>query len=427
MPCPNYPDYCLDLPGASTGGRSLDAAPLSLAGLGRTQDCVLRPPGYQPLTHEEWERWRQPARYDREVLKARSAAGIHTSGVALVGGLLLGVLAAGGRVARGCAVVEARPAERGYLVKVSRRDGYEAVVAQALVLATGGFDRDPELRDRYLPAHLVASGSSPGNRGDGLRIALELGGTTENLGEGWWMPMLSLPEETVEGEVAYRSLVRERALPRQIMVGRHGRRFANEAAPYHQLTRELLEEGADGRSAHQPCYLIFDHGFRSRYSLPGVARDGPPGPSVTSAATIGELGARLWLDREELEATVGRWNEACAEGVDRDHGRGRSAFDRYGGDRDLATPNLGPLDRPPYYAVRVLPGTIGSKGGPVTDASGCVVDRGGKPIDGLYAVGNAAAFWTGSGYPGPGATLGAGMTFGYLSGRAAAGLVNPDR
>jgi predicted oxidoreductase len=81
--------------------------------------------------------------------------------------------------------------------------------------------------------------------------------------------------------------------------------------------------------------------------------------------------------------------------------------------------SIGPLDEPPYYGLRMLSGTIGSKGGPVTDVDGRVLDGDGEPIPGLFAVGNAAAFWTGEGYPGPGATLGVGMTFGFRAGRAA--------
>jgi 3-oxosteroid 1-dehydrogenase len=84
-------------------------------------------------------------------------------------------------------------------------------------------------------------------------------------------------------------------------------------------------------------------------------------------------------------------------------------------------PNLGQLTDPPFYAVRVLAGTIGTKGGPVTDASGVVLIAAGTPIEGLYATGNAAAFWTGDAYPAPGATLGIAMTIGHIAGRHAAG------
>jgi 3-oxosteroid 1-dehydrogenase len=103
-------------------------------------------------------------------------------------------------------------------------------------------------------------------------------------------------------------------------------------------------------------------------------------------------------------------------------GRGGNAYDRYGGDPEARPgPNLGPLTDPPYYAVRVLAGTIGTKGGPVTDADGTVLTGEGTPIPGLYAVGNAAAFWTADAYPAPGFTLGIGMTMGYVAGLGAAG------
>ena len=133
------------------------------------------------------------------------------------------------------------------------------------------------------------------------------------------------------------------------------------------------------------------------------------------------LAALIGVDPGGLTATVSTWNESCARGADPDFGRGGNVYDRYGGDPDLAgAPNLGPLTDPPFYAVRVLAGTIGTKGGPVTDAAGTVLTTAGQPVAGLYAAGNAAAFWTGDAYPAPGATLGIAMTMGYIAGRHAA-------
>jgi 3-oxosteroid 1-dehydrogenase len=129
----------------------------------------------------------------------------------------------------------------------------------------------------------------------------------------------------------------------------------------------------------------------------------------------------IGVDPEGLERTVAGWNKACAEGADPDFGRGANVYDLYGGDPEAwPAPNLGPLTEPPFYAARVLAGTIGTKGGPVTDATGTVLTEAGDPVRGLYAVGNAAAFWTGDAYPAPGATLGIGMTMGYIAGRHAA-------
>ena len=127
------------------------------------------------------------------------------------------------------------------------------------------------------------------------------------------------------------------------------------------------------------------------------------------------------VDPAGLAITIAGWNRACTAGCDQDFGRGGNAYDRYCGDPEMQpNPNLGPIDQPPYYAVRVLAGTIGTKGGPVTDTDGVVLTRGGDRIGGLYAAGNAAAFWTADGYPAPGATLGVGMTFGWRAGRHAA-------
>jgi 3-oxosteroid 1-dehydrogenase len=174
------------------------------------------------------------------------------------------------------------------------------------------------------------------------------------------------------------------------------------------------------------AYLIVDEGHRRRYPLPG-AEPGRPAPGrLTGAPSLAALAERLGIDPVGLADQVARWNAACARGVDDQFGKGTNAYDRYHGDPERpGNPNLGPLDEPPYYGVRVLAGTIGSKGGPVTDARARVLDTAGDPIPGLFAVGNTAAFWTADGYPGPGATLGIGMTFGFLAGRTISAAAAP--
>ena len=145
---------------------------------------------------------------------------------------------------------------------------------------------------------------------------------------------------------------------------------------------------------------------------------------VARGGSLAALAAGIGVPPEALADTVRRWNDACAEGADRDFGRGEGAYERFCGD-PAARPNpgLGPIDETPYYAVEVLAGTIGTKGGPVTDVDGSVLDLAGAPVPGLYAAGNAAAFWTADGYPGPGATLAVGMTMGYRAGLHAARTV----
>ena len=143
---------------------------------------------------------------------------------------------------------------------------------------------------------------------------------------------------------------------------------------------------------------------------------------VARGETPTALAAATGIDGEGLEASVVLWNAMCRHGEDELHGRGESPYDRYYGDPELlpANPTLGPLDEPPFYAIEVLPGTIGTKGGPRTDPDARVLRGDGSPVAGLYAAGNAAAGWLADAYPGPGATLGVALAFGRRAGRHAA-------
>ena len=290
-----------------------------------------------------------------------------------------------------------------------------------MIIATGGFDWDLELRRSWHPAAQRATGAAPGNTGDALKVASALGAATDNLAEGWWMPLLAGPGEEVDGVPSYRSLIRERAVPRQIMVNAAGRRFTDEASPYNDVGKAMHRRDEYG-CPNDPAYMIIDSEFLRRYPLPGVTPGAVP-CWVPSARSLRVLAGMIGVDPDGLEHTVTRWNKGRGAGGGlRITVGGGNPYDRYGGrPRGAApAPNLGPVTDPPFYAVRVLAGTIGTKGGPVTDVTGTVLTTAGAPIPGLYAVGNAAAFWTGDAYPAPGATLAVGMTMGYLAGGSAA-------
>ena len=115
--------------------------------------------------------------------------------------------------------------------------GVSTIGAPAVILATGGFDWDRLLRARYQRAAQRASGAPPTNTGDGFRIAESAGARTDNMGEGWWMPMLAIPGERLLGEQFYRSLIRERGLPRQIMVNAAGRGSLTRRSPTTRSAR----------------------------------------------------------------------------------------------------------------------------------------------------------------------------------------------
>ncbi|MFD0471130.1 FAD-dependent oxidoreductase [Nonomuraea thailandensis] len=395
--CPNYPDYHQDHAGATRGGRCFDVAPVHLDELVPQVRSIRQPPGYSPITHAEWERWRYPARIDHDLLADRMARGIRTGGLGLVAALLDGAVRAGATVRTGTAltavltgdVTEMRAGSGDDAVTGVRAGGGDAVIgvrvrtgggertirASSVVLATGAFDAMDELRHRLLPAGLGVSASAPSDTGIALTVADDLGLPVDNLSEGWWMPMARPEGDLVDGVPYPRGLVRERGVPRQIVVNRKGRRFVDEAVPYNEFGKAMhrLEPGDE-------AYLIFDEGFRERYPLPGLTPDGPLPGHIVSGGDLATLAGRIGVDPDGLAATVERWNGFCAEGVDHDFRRGGDAYDDYYGDPwQEGNPCLGPIDRAPYYAMRVYSGVIGSKGGPVTDTAGRAHPRGIAP------------------------------------------------
>jgi hypothetical protein len=203
--------------------------PAGLATMTPLARQVRRPAGYLPMTHAEWERWRYPDRLDWELLRRRDRDGVAANGVALTAALVDGAVRAGVEIRTDCRLtgVELDP---GGAVTAAVTASLTIPVA-AVILATGGFDWDENLRRAWQPAAQRATGAAPGNTGDGLRIACRAGAATANLDQGWWMPMLAVPGEEVDGRPGYRSLIRERALPRQIMVNAGTWRRSGPATP----------------------------------------------------------------------------------------------------------------------------------------------------------------------------------------------------
>jgi 3-oxosteroid 1-dehydrogenase len=416
--CPDYPDYHPSLPGATLGGRTLDSAPFDTAVLGELAPLVLRGPASTPVTHGEWDRWRFAHRFDEALLARRDEQGIVTGGRALVATLLAACRDAGVVLAAEARVTRLRMEGGAVTGAELTRDAEPATVAaRAVVLATGGFEWNAGMLEREVPVPVTGLGGPPTNVGDAVGIARDAGAALVGMAHGWMMPMVQLPGETLQGRPFFRSLVTERGLPRSIIVNAAGERFANESLPYNELVREFQRPGPGG-FPNARGWLVFDEGFRERYALPGIRPDRPLPDWLARGETLGALARAAGFGGAALEATVAEWNAMCAAGRDARFARGESAYDRYYGDPALGEcRNLGPLDSPPFYAIEVLPGTIGTKGGPRTDLDGRALRADGSPISGLYAAGNAAAGWLLDAYPAPGATLAVAMTFGYRAGR----------
>ena len=135
-----------------------------------------------------------------------------------------------------------------------------------------------------------------------------------------------------------------------------------------------------------------------------------------------ELASVIGVDGAALEATVARVNETAAKGHDPDFGKGGNAYNRYLGDATV-TPNpcIGKIAQGPFYAVKLVPGDLGTFAGLKINGKGQVLGETREPIEGLYAAGNDTASIMGGNYPGGGITLGPALTFGFIIGNHLAG------
>jgi succinate dehydrogenase/fumarate reductase flavoprotein subunit len=286
------------------------------------------------------------------------------------------------------------------------------------VLAGGGFPASAALREKHF-RHPVAryTPAYEGCVGDTLQLGQEAGGVLGASGEdnALWFPGSVAPRP--DGTTAvYPHIVLDRAKPGLVAVGRSGRRFTDEAASYHEFTRAMY------RTSNVPAWLVCDRRFLWKYGLgmirPLTLRLGSYVASgyLQSADTIEALAGAIGVAADGLADTVRRHNDFARTGIDADFGKGGNAYDRGNGDpMQRPNPCLGPIAQAPFYAVRVEPTPLGTSLGLRTDANARVCDAAGKPIAGLYAVGNDMQSVMGGEYPGAGAQLGPGMTFGYLA------------
>lgn len=298
----------------------------------------------------------------------------------------------------------------------------------AVILAAGGFEHNQAMREKYLPRptdHRWSAGTRD-NTGDAILEGIRLGARMHRLHEAWWCNTISVPGEDIP-----RLSIMEKSYPGSIMVNPAGERFSNESQNYMAFQQETFAR----HSADNPCnpsWQVFDANFRANYFVGplynskfrpdwAVPRRYEKEGFFARADTIRELAQRIQVDADGLERTVAKMNEYARTGKDLDCHRGESAYDRYYGDsRVTPNPCLGPIEQPPFYAMRVDPGDFGTQGGMVINADAQVMHQDGHEIPGLYAIGNCSAP-TLPCYPGPGSTLGPAMTFAYQAAKSITG------
>lgn len=293
------------------------------------------------------------------------------------------------------------------------QDGQRKLIgAKGVILASGGFDRNPELRKKYHNVGTEWTSGSPDNTGDLLLIAEKYGFDTELLDDAWWGPTAITPDGT------RKFMVYERSMPHCIIVDQDGKRYFNESQSYTDAGQAMLKRQEETGNAI-PSWLIMESRNRNKYIFGDMLPRRTPKEVIENgylikADSIEELAQKTGIDLEGLQETISRFNGFVQKGVDEDFGRGNSAYDNYYGDPTYKNPNLGEIVKPPFYAVKAYPGDLGTKGGLLADEHSRVL-KNGEPVKGLYATGNCSASVMGRVYPGPGSTLGPTTVFGYIA------------
>jgi succinate dehydrogenase/fumarate reductase flavoprotein subunit len=313
-------------------------------------------------------------------------------------------------------VIGAEVTRDGHTLRIRARRG--------VVIATGGYPGNQEMRQEHSRKPTVGlTLGLPGNVGEGIRLGISAGGRLDHNAEdtGYYVPMSEFSNEAGD-KVLWGHFMLDRPKPGFIAVGKDGNRFTNEAASYHAFTLGMFEADAI------PAYLIADAVAVKKYGigviLPGSLslRRYEKAGYLFSGRTLAELAGKIGVDPSGLERSVTRNNQFAATGVDIDFGKGSSAYNIYKGDPTHSpNPCLGPIERGPFYAVKLMPGDFGTSRGLVTGRHGEVLDHDNRPIPGLYACGNDMNSPVGGHYIGAGITLGPALTFGYLTAMSIAG------
>ena len=415
--------YYPDVPGSNTG-RYLAVRLFEGAQLGEWQSKTWAisphfPPG---LTHKEMYAWGGLAnvtKWDYELLGQRVASDRRSFGPGMMGWFVKAAMVDRGIPARVDTPVRQLVVEEGRVAGV-RAEGLAVRARKGVVLGIGGYDHNPRLATMYEETHEWHSASQPYLHGDAIVMGAEIGAEIASV------PPTNLamfygyhiPGEEHDGVPLYRSSW-ESGCPHAIWVNRAGRRFCDESfyKDYNPRVREW--NGRTQRQDNWDVFLILDGQYRERYPLgsfmPGMEI---PEELAAKADTPRALAEKLGIDADGLEATLERFNRDAARGEDPEFGAGHFPWTRrLAGDPSYPNPNLGTVEKPPFYGVKLVPVGVGiNSHGLRTDSDARVLHVRGRPIPGLYAVGMSAAILDlGGGYQSGTSNMRA-ITWGYLAG-----------
>ena len=420
------PDSFSEKKGGKVFGRTVEVCPVSFRQLGKGKNAILKIPTEfkvpVPFMFGEVMKFIQEGHIALiSVIPSviyRILANKATMSKGLIVGLFKGCLNNGIKVILNTRVRELLQKD-GRILGVKAENVDKEITFKArkgVILATGSFDWNKALRDEFLPGPLEHSITPPSNRGDAVVMARQVEAKLFCMDEAWYWPALytgSLYKGAPVGK-----LLRRRSYPHTIIVNCMGRRFVNEAEHNMGIALMYEQDAATGSLINQPAWLISDSQFHRKYEDISVKLRSPDW--LIKDKTLNGLADRIGVDAEGLQETVSRFNTYAKQGKDPDFCRNESLYDRLHGDQRSQFPCLGTIEKPPYYALEVFTSSVGTKGGPLTNANWQVIREDESVIEGLYAVGNCSAAIIGPITIAPAATLGSGMTAGYIAGKHAA-------
>ena len=434
---PEYSDYYPEQPGGRLGGRSVEPSPFDGNRLGAEladlEPDYAKSPLNVAVTQADFRWATMMMRHRRGVARVLRIGmrwivsmllrrRLLVRGQALAAAMRLGLKDAGVPILLDCPLLDLQiVGGRVVGVVVGGASGSRLITARhGVVLASGGFEHNLAMRKQYQrePIGTEWTVGAKANTGDGIRAGEQAGGALEFMDDAWWGPSVPLT-----GGPWF--CLAERTLPGGIMINDRAQRFMNEAAPYVEAVHRMYGgEFGQGRGPAEnvPSWMVIDQRYRNRYVFAGTnPRSAFPGRwyksgVIVKAPTIEALAEQIGVDPIALAATITRFNAYARAGKDEDFGRGDSGYDHYYGDpTNKPNPSLGAIDQAPFYAIKMVPGDLGTKGGLRTDVDGRVLRADGTAVDGLYAAGNVSSPVMGHTYAGPGATIGPAITFGYLA------------
>lgn len=439
-----WSDYYDERPGGSPRSRSLMAQAFDVHSLGAWSDRLALYPPFRKLpfpvhAHEGvqlmllWRTWKAKALVGRLLLRGLSAKltgkRLVTNGAAIQGRMLKLVLDAGIPVFPETAVRDL-VVEGGRVVGViAERSGATTTVRarDAVLIASGGFARNSAMLAQHQRQPASATNATPGETGELIEAATRHGAATAAMDSAWWLFTSRgtdgrWPKGAVDDDGAVYPFMHnlDIALPFSIIVDQDGRRFVNECSSYvEQGERMYQRQQETGRAI--PAWLVMDSRNRRWYGLGLEAPGSLPKEWIESgymkkADTLDDLARVCGIDAHGLRQTVDRFNGFCRSGLDEDFQRGARQYDRWRGDPTVEpNPNLGPIERAPFYAVALYPTNVGTAGGMLTDEHARVLRPDGTTIPGLYATGNCTASVMGHTYPAAGASIAASFVFGFIA------------